>query len=304
MAKDLDQLDADIARVQIRENEDIGFPRHFTWPFYFMLGHSRDNGGIQLEFAVALDVRALLVDQLYRFSDHIDSLVFSGTRCGEGQHGDSRFPSKQGHACISGCDRDACQLFRIRPCRNRAVRDAEHLAFRSVEAGDFGDAERRSGSNAFLHTDNAHRLNDHVARGAFLACRNAVNPARLQKKHRRAKIDGQLFHDDLFLAADIGDIFRSKSFLHFLVRVVEILKAFGTDTVFFCQSLNGLLISDKNRCADLLLHYARTALQNRKAVALRKCHSLGSKSGFVCHTLNKIAQCLFLLLRFQEMHFL
>ena len=76
MAKDLDQLDADIARVQIRENEDIGFSRHFTRPFHFMLGHSRDNGGIQLEFAVALDVRAFLIYQLYRFPDHIDGLVF------------------------------------------------------------------------------------------------------------------------------------------------------------------------------------------------------------------------------------
>ena len=77
MAQDLDQLDASVAHVKIRPDQDIGFSGHFAFPLHFLSGNSGNNGCIQLEFTVQLKIRPLLLSDLYGVFDLIDQYALA-----------------------------------------------------------------------------------------------------------------------------------------------------------------------------------------------------------------------------------
>ena len=72
MAQDLDQLNAGVAHVKIRPDQDIGLSGNFAFPLHFLSGNSGNDGGIQLEFTIQLKIRPLFPSDLYSISDLID----------------------------------------------------------------------------------------------------------------------------------------------------------------------------------------------------------------------------------------
>ena len=95
MTEDLDQLDTDIAGVEVREDQDVGLARHFTLTLHLVLRNCRNDRGIQLELAVALDIRAKLVNLLHRVDHYVNCLVLRASQGRECEQRDSGlYPSR------------------------------------------------------------------------------------------------------------------------------------------------------------------------------------------------------------------
>ena len=71
MGEELNELNADIANVEVRPDDDVGLARHFALSLYFLCGNTRIYCGIELELAVDL----ILGSSLVRYCEGLAYLV-------------------------------------------------------------------------------------------------------------------------------------------------------------------------------------------------------------------------------------
>ena len=183
MTKNLNHLYADVACVEVGEDEHVGTASHLTGLLDLVRGHGRDNGSIKLELAIALDVRAQLVDALHGLADDVDALVTGRALGGEGQQGHARLPAKQGGRRVGRGNGNAREFLGRGLGRDGAVRQPQHGALRAVKARDVGNAQAGGGSHALGQPHDAHGRLDDVARRALLAGRHAVHATELEQEH-------------------------------------------------------------------------------------------------------------------------
>lgn len=141
----LGELVTNIAGVEIREDEDVGFAGDRAAGSFFG-ADGRNDGGIGLEFAVDHEMGCAFFDKLRSGNDFVNDGIFAAAFGGEGEHGDNGLDADEGAAGFSGDDGDVGELFGGGIGDDAAIGVDEHAV---VAVGAIGDDHEETTGEGF-----------------------------------------------------------------------------------------------------------------------------------------------------------
>ena len=120
-AQPLRQLVADVAGIEIREDQHIGVAGDVAGVFHFLLRHRGNERGIGLEFAVDGQLRLARPRNRQRLAHLVDAGMLRAAFGRERQHGHARCFAQQRLRAARRGDGDVGELLRVRIGIDRAI---------------------------------------------------------------------------------------------------------------------------------------------------------------------------------------
>src|SRR5699024_8009298 len=127
----LHRLVGDVSTVQVGEDEDVGLARHVRFR-HLLLANGGDGSGVELQWAVQLQVRVVCLRLLDGGGDGLDVLARTGGAGGVGQHRDLRVDAELGGR-LRGHRGDLGELLGGRVRVVRAVTEGPQVAVHDHE---------------------------------------------------------------------------------------------------------------------------------------------------------------------------
>ena len=160
-AEVLAQLVADVARVEVREHEDVGAPRDFARTPELRLRDPWHERGIGLELAVDRELRGPGADDLHCPADLVHPFVLRAAVGRERQHRDPWRDAEETLGALRRGDCDVREGARIGVDVDRAVREHERVV--AIRGDD--EEEARGSGDAFRESHRHEPGLDHPGRG-------------------------------------------------------------------------------------------------------------------------------------------
>ena len=178
----LRQLVADVARVEVREHEDVGAPRDVARARDLRLRDPRNEGGVGLELAVDRELRGAGAHELHRPADLLHPFVPRAAVGRERQHRDARGDPEKTLGAPGRGDRDVRKGLGIGVDVDRAVREHERI----VAAREDDEEEARRGGDAFREPYGHQSGLDHPGGGL---AGSRYERVRVAGSHRHRRIE-------------------------------------------------------------------------------------------------------------------
>ena len=272
----LDKLVADVAGLEIREDEDIGMSCNLG-ARCLELSHGRDEGSVELQVAVEGKLGVLLLGKLRCLLDLRRDVALCGALRGEGEHSDLRVGA---HVLLPGLGRgksDLGELFCGR-CDVEAAVSEEQRAFVAVLGlVRAHDEEGRDKLGARSGLQDLECRTKGVGRGVAGAGHEAVSVSCLD--HHRAEVGGVVhllpgvFDGDALLLAELG----KELGVGFML-----LCSLGVDDLDTLDRDLGRVAED-NELGEALLHDLLCSLDGARIFALGQDDRLEVRLGLLLH---------------------
>ena len=125
--------------MKIGKDEDICLAGNVAFALDLMHRDFGNDGGIELELAIASDVGTLLVHHLYSLPHNLNRVVLGRPVSRKREHGHTWLPTQKHAYRVGRGDGNAGELRSVRLRGNGAICQTKHAVFPTFKAGDIGD---------------------------------------------------------------------------------------------------------------------------------------------------------------------
>ena len=281
MREVLDQLDADVAHVDVGDHQDVG-PTGDLGVTSDLLGRDVGTyGGVQLELAIDLEVRPAFAGEPDGFAHALDELGLGGAVGGVAQHGHAGFPAQEGADGLGGGDGDGGQLFGVGVDAHGSVAKAQKRSLGTLPTRNVADAQRADDVDAVSQSDDGLPGGDNVAGRTVDAAEGDIRLIRAL--HHEGTIHRALGMptDGLGLPGAAGNLLEAagEGLVGLLIADVYDLDASKVDSDLLGNPMQGLILADQAALGQT----GRTQLTDHPhhlgVVALEEGNALGVGGG-------------------------